>query len=251
MQQNVKIKAIVVDDEEASRETLANYLSKYCPDVDVVAMCDSVITGLEAIRRHDPVLVFLDIEMPYGNAFDLLDQAGDIKFETVFVTAYSNYAIKAINASAACYLLKPIDIDELISAVEKVKTGIGKKDQVFHTRILAENMQELGMQSKKVVLPVIDGFEIVKMNEIIRCQGNGNFTDFFFSDRSKKMICRTLKFYEEILTDHDFMRVHKSHLVNMRFVKAYKRGKGGTLVMEDGSQVEVSPSKKDEVMGRF
>lgn len=247
----MKIRSIIVDDEEASRETLANYIGKYCPDVQVEEMCDSVKTGLAAIEKHNPDVVFLDIEMPYGNAFDLLDQVGEINFETIFVTAFSNYAIKAINASASYYLLKPIDIDELIAAVNRVKENMSKSNSVTHTKILVENMRALNRQNQKVVLPVIDGFEVVKVNEILRCQGNGNFTDFYLADGSKKMICRTLKFYEDVLTDFDFMRVHRSHLVNMQFVKAYKRGKGGTLVMEDGSQVEVSANKKDEVLARF
>lgn len=246
-----KLKAIIVEDEEASRMTLLNYLSKYCPQVEVLEACDSVKTGLAAIKKHDPELVFLDIEMPYGNAFDLLEAVGEPNFETIFVTAYANYAVQAINTSASYYILKPIDIDELITAVEKVAKARSQSNNAFHTRILVENMQLLNKQHHKVVLPILDGFEVVRVNEIIRCQGNGNFTDFYLSDGSKKVICRTLKFYDEVLTEFDFMRVHKSHLVNMQYVKGYKKGKGGQLKMEDGSVVEVSPSKKAEVLQRF
>ncbi|MEM8890228.1 MAG: response regulator, partial [Bacteroidota bacterium] len=164
------LKAIIVEDERASRETLHSYLEKYCADVEVLEMADSVKTGVIAIREHKPDLVFLDVEMPYGNAFDLLEEIGEINFQTIFVTAYSHYAIKALNYSASYYLLKPIDIEELIAAVDKVKQNIESGEHQLHTRILIDNLRTLNRQNKKVVLPVLDGFEVVEVHEIIRCQ---------------------------------------------------------------------------------
>jgi two-component system LytT family response regulator len=245
------LKALIVDDETASRETLSNYLTKYCDGVQVVAMADSVKTALVEIEKHPPDVVFLDIEMPFGNAFDLLEQVKDIRFETVFVTAFSNYAIQAINVSAAYYMLKPIDIDELVSAVEKIKKAKEKNNHLLHTKILIENIHASNKQLHKLVLPVLDGFEVVQIKDIIRCEANDNFTDFFFSNGKHLLICRTLKFYEQTLTDFGFQRIHKSHLINLQFVKKYKKGKGGQVIMSDDSEIEVSPNKKEEFLEKF
>lgn len=247
----MSLTAIIVEDERASRETLHNYLEKYCPDIRVLEMAESVKSGLIAIRKHKPDIVFLDVEMPYGNAFDLLEQIGEVSFQTIFVTAYSHYAIKALNYSASYYLLKPIDIDELIAAVEKVKQNISSGAHEVHTRILIDNLQTLNRQKKKVVLPVMEGFEIVEVHEILRCQANGNFTDFLLTDGSKKMICRTLKFYDELLSDLGFIRIHKSHLVNMDYIVGYKKGKGGQVSMKNGDLVDVAPARKKDLLKYF
>ncbi|MEO1051661.1 MAG: LytTR family DNA-binding domain-containing protein [Bacteroidota bacterium] len=247
----MQISAVIVDDEQASRDTLSSYLTKYCPDVEVLAISDSVKSGVEAIRANTPDLVFLDVEMPYGNAFDLLEQVDDLSFETIFVTAFSNYAIKALNVSASYYILKPIDIDDLVAAVEKVKAVKAQENSSLHTKVLIENIQTLNKQHQKVVLPLIDGFEVVPVKDVIRCKANDNFTEFFLLDGRKLMICRTLKFYEDILTEYGFMRVHKSHMVNLQQVKRYKRGKGGQLIMSDESEVEVSPNRKKDLLDQF
>jgi two-component system LytT family response regulator len=243
----MKLKAIIVEDELASRETLSVYLSKYCPDVELAGMAESVTTGLELIQRAQPDIVFLDIEMPRGNAFDLLEQLGEVDFDIVFVTAFSNYAIRAINLSASYYILKPVDIDELVNAVEKIRKSRADKQTHKPTKVLIENLHN-GKGSHKIVLPLIEGFEVIQVKEIIRCQANDNFTDFHIAGKKKMMICRTLKFYEELLAESGFMRVHKSHLVNMDHVKKYLRGKGGQLVMADESVIDVSPQKKPELM---
>lgn len=249
----MNIRAVVVEDEEISRETLVNYIKKYCDGVDVVGEGADMKQGVEVINEMKPDLVFLDVEMPFGNAFDLLEKVDNPTFETIFVTAYSNYAIKAINYSASYYILKPVDIDELVKALDKVKERLNDKDAdpALHTKVLIDNIKTVSDQQKKVVLPVMDGFEVVQVKDIIRCQGNDNFTDFYLRDGSKKMICRTLKFYEDILEEFGFMRIHRSHLVNLEYVTAYKKGKGGHVEMIDGSSVDVSPSKKKEFVERF
>ena len=243
--------AIIVDDELASRETLQNYLTKYCPDVEIKALAESVKMGLAAINEHKPDIVFLDVEMPYGNAFDLLEQVDEISFETIFVTAYSHYAIQALNFSASYYLLKPIDIDELVAAVEKVKHNKESDNSAFHTRILIDNLRTMNKQLQKVVLPVLDGFEVVQVRDIIRCQANGNFTDFFLENGSRKLICRTLKFYDEILSEMGFARIHKSHLVNLEYIVSYKKGKGGQVTMKNGDVVDVSATRKQSFLSKF
>lgn len=247
----MKLQAIIVDDEEASRDTLKRYLEKYCPDVVVMELSDSVKSGLAAIEKHNPDIVFLDVEMPFGNAFDLLDQVKDPKFETVFVTAFSHYALKALNLSAAYYILKPIDIDELINAVDKIKKQREKTGDSFHTRILIENIHSVNKQYHKIVLPLMEGFEVIQVKDIIRCEANDNFTDFVLANGRKLLICRTLKFYEELLQEFDFVRVHKSHLINIQHVTKYLKGKGGQVVMSDNSVADVSPNKKEELMKKF
>jgi two-component system, LytTR family, response regulator len=247
----MNLKAIIVEDEEASRETLANYLTKYCPDVELLAQADSVATGIEAIKLHQPDIVFLDVEMPYGNGFDLLDEVDEINFATIFVTAYSNYAIKALNLSASYYILKPVDIDELIAAIEKIKEEKKTNNHSFYSKILAENLQNANKQEHKIVLPLMNGFEVIRVKDVIRIQANDNFSDFHLTNGSRKVICRTLKHYEELLAEFDFLRVHKSHLVNIQYITRYIKGKGGQLIMSDNSEVEVSQSRKKQLLERF
>ncbi len=245
------MKAVIVDDEVSGRETLSHYIQKYCMNVEVVGVADSVKSGLEVIEKCRPDILFLDVEMPYGNAFDLLEQVKEITFETVFVTAFSNYAMKALNCSAAYYILKPIDIDELVAAVEKIKGQKEKSKEFIHTKILIENINILNKQLQKIVLPTMEGFEVVQVKDIIRCQANDNFTDIILAEGKKMLICRTLKHFEGLLEDYDFMRVHKSHLINFQFIKKYKKGKGGQVVMSDGSEIDVSPAKKQDFLDRF
>lgn len=245
------LKAIIIEDEEASRETLRNYITKYCPDVKILAEAGNIKDGHHIIRLHHPDIVFLDVEMPFGNAFDLLEQIEEINFETIFVTAFDNYAIQALNFSVAYYLLKPIDIEELIMAVEKIKNSVTENKEYIHTKVLIENIKIENKQLQKVVLPLIDGFEVARVKDIIRCEAQDNFTRFYFTDGKKLLICRTLKFYENLLSDYDFIRVHKSHLVNFQYIKQYKKGKGGMVIMEDKSTVFVSPNKKAELLARF
>jgi two-component system, LytTR family, response regulator len=246
-----KLSAIIVEDEELSRETLRNYLTKYCPNVTIVAEAANIIEGKTAIEKHNPNVVFLDVEMPFGNAFDLLEQLDNITFETVFVTAFSNYAIQALNLSASYYLLKPVDIDELVKAVEKISLSVSKSKELNHTKILIDNIKIENKQLQKIVLPLIDGFEVVQINQIIRCEALDNLTTIFLVDNRKLVICRTLKHFEGILSDFDFIRVHKSHLINFQHIKQYKKGKGGQAIMSDGSYVDVSPNRRDEFLGKF
>lgn len=247
----MKIKALIVDDEKTAREIMSGYLKKYCPDVELLGEADNIKTASALIHDLQPDLVFLDVEMPFGNAFDLLDELMEVNFETVFVTAYSNYAIQALNCSAAYYLLKPVDIDELTAAVEKVRKRKQQSDSISPTKILVENLQSVNSQFQKVVLPLMEGFEVVQAGDIIRCEANDNFTLFHLADQRKILICRTLKFYEEALTSLGFVRIHKSHLINILHMKKYIKGKGGQVVMADGSVVDVSPNRKDELMKKF
>ncbi|MBL7872315.1 MAG: response regulator transcription factor [Cyclobacteriaceae bacterium] len=243
------MKAVIIDDEKDSREILANYLKKYCPDVTVCGFGESVATGLIEIKKHTPDLVFLDIEMPYGNGFDLLDKIENVTFETIFVTAYDNYAIQALNQSAAYYLLKPIDIDELIKAVDKIRKEQTENNYVQHAKVLIENKKAGAHQ--KVMLPTMEGFEIVDINSILYCEAADNFTKFYFEQGQSLLICRTLKYFEDVLSTHRFLRIHRSYLINPDFVLRYTKGKGGYVTMKNNQELEISPTRKKEFIELF
>lgn len=243
------MKAVIIDDEKDSRNILANYLAKYCPEVEVCGFGESVATGLEVIKSHQPDVVFLDIEMPYGNGFDLLDKIDTITFETIFVTAFDNYAIQALNQSAAYYLLKPIDIDELIKAVNKIKEERAGSNYHQHAKVLLDNKKPGATQ--KIMLPTLEGFEIVNINTILYCEAVDNFTRFYFESTAPLLICRTLKYFEEVLKDHRFLRVHRSYLLNPDHVVRYSKGKGGYVTMKNNQELEISPNRKKEFLELF
>ncbi|OXA72484.1 DNA-binding response regulator [Flavobacterium aquidurense] len=243
-----KIKSVIVEDELAAREVLKNYLSKYCPQVEVVGEAQNIKEAVPLLHEIRPQLVFLDVEMPFGNAFDVLEACKDLHFETIFVTAFSEYSLKALNQSAAYYLLKPISIEELIVAVNKVHHQIMNYEIFNRNKIIVENFHETKPEKQQVILPTLEGFEVVKMEEIVRLRGNGNFTDLFLNNGNKKMVCRFLKHFSEILP-LPFIRVHKSHIINMNCVKSYN--KGGIITLNDGAEIEVSSTYKEEFLKNF
>ena len=245
-----KIASVIVEDEPAAREALKNYLSKYCPQIEVVGEAHNCKEAIPLLHELEPQLVFLDVEMPFGNAFDVLEGCKDLYFETIFVTAFFEYSLRALNQSAAYYLLKPVSIEELILAVNKVQQHIINKQIFNRNKILVENFKEPKPEKQQVILPTLEGFEVVKMEEIVRLQGNGNFTDIYLRDKSKKMVCRFLKHFSEILP-YPFIRIHKSHIVNFNFVKSYHKNSGGYVTLEDGTEIEISSSYKEEFLKSF
>lgn len=245
-----KIRSVIVEDEAAAREALKNYLTKYCPQIEIIGEAVNCNEALPLLHELQPQLVFLDVEMPFGNAFDVLEGCKDLYFETIFVTAFSEYSLRALNQSAAYYLLKPVSIEELILAVNKVQQHIINKEIFDRNKILIENFREPKPEKQQVILPTLEGFEVVKMEEIIRLQGNGNFTDIYLTGKRKKMVCRFLKHFSEILP-YPFLRVHKSHIVNVSFVKSYHKSSGGYVVLNDETEIEISPSYKDEFLQLF
>ncbi|MFV0536379.1 MAG: LytR/AlgR family response regulator transcription factor [Dysgonomonas sp.] len=245
-----KVQSVIVEDESAAREALKNYLSKYCPQVEIIGETHNAKEAIPLLHDQKPQLVFLDVEMPFGNAFDVLEGCKDLYFETIFVTAFSEYSLRALNQSAAYYLLKPISIEELIVAVNKVQQHIINREIFNRNRILVENFREPKPEKQQVILPTLEGFEVVKMEDIVRLQGNGNFTDIFLKDKSKKMVCRFLKHFGEILP-YPFMRVHKSHIINFTYVKSYHKNSGGYVTLEDDTEIEISSSYKDEFLKVF
>ena len=247
-----KLKAILVDDEQDSRQILSSYLSKYCPQVELLAECKNIQEGLTEIKKHQPDCLFIDIEMPYGTGFDLLEQVDQVNFETVFVTAYDNYAIQALNMSAAYYLLKPVDIDELIHAIDKIHAERVQNKDTFHVQVLLDNIKQQNNRPKKIMLPTFEGFEIVPIDQIIYCEADDNFTKFHLKDvRQPLLISKTLKYFEGILPDNKFVRIHRSRLINIDYVIRYTKGKGGYVTMDNQVELEVSPKKKPQFLEAF
>ncbi len=244
------IKSVIVEDESAAREALKNYLSKYCPQIDVVGEAYNCKEAIPILHELEPQLVFLDVEMPFGNAFDVLEGCRDLYFETIFVTAFSEYSLQALNQSAAYYLLKPVSIEELILAVNKVQQHIINKEIFDRNKVIVENFHEPRPENQKVILPTLEGFEVVKMEDIIRLQGNGNFTDIYLVGRQKKMVCRFLKYFAELLP-FPFVRVHKSHIINFNRIKSYHKASGGYVVLDDNTEIEISSSYKEDFLQLF
>jgi two-component system LytT family response regulator len=242
----MKIKSIIVDDEVIAREVLENYLTKYCPAIEITGQAAHIKEAVPMIKLLQPQLVFLDVEMPFGNAFDLLEACGDQQFETIFITAYSEYSLKALNLSAAYYILKPIDIMELIAAVNKVQTALLKKEDFNRTQVLLQNLK-LKPEKQQIILPTLQGFDVIKTEAIVKLLANGNFTDVYLTDGSKKMICKFLKHFDELL-DAPFTRIHRSFIVNTHFIKSYSKSNGGYITLLDGSQLEVSAGYKNQLL---
>ncbi len=242
----MKLNAILVEDEANSREILRNYLKKYCPSVQVVGEAASIHDALELLRKFQLDLVFLDVEMPFGNAFDLLEQVPDRTFETIFVTAYDHYAKDALNHHAAYYLMKPINIDELIKAVDYVAV-VKKKEDDLADRVLSTKAN--GVEGK-LTLPQQDGFQVLNVADILYCKADDNYTEIHLAQR-KMLVSKTLKYFEEALGNFAFARIHKSYLVNVNEVVQYKRGKGGSVVVSNGKELLVSASKKKELLSYF
>ena len=240
------LRAIIVEDEANSREILRNYIEKYCPEVVIAGEAANIQEGLKLISIHKPELVFLDVEMPFGNAFDLLDKVPDRSFETVFVTAYNQYAMDALNNHAAYYLMKPINIDELIKAVSYVKE-IKEKEEALEDRILKPKLTKVG---GKITLPQQDGFQVLNVSEILFCKADDNYTEIYLENK-KLLVSKTLKYFENALTDFAFARIHKSYLVNVNEIVKYNRGKGGSVVISNGKELLVSASRKKQLLSYF
>ena len=242
----MKLNAILVEDEANSREILRNYLGKYCADVNLVGEAASIQEGLELIQKHDLDLVFLDVEMPFGNAFDLLDQLPDRTFETVFVTAYNQYAMDALNSHAAYYLMKPINIDELIKAVSYVQEIKYKENELADT-VLQPKLKSV---EGKITLPQQDGFQVLNVTDILYCKADDNYTEIYLENK-KILVSKTLKYFEDALAGFSFARIHKSYLVNVNEVVKYRKGKGGSVVVSNGKELLVSASKKKDFLAYF
>ena len=240
------IKTILVDDEEKSRETLSKIIKRYCPQVNIIAEASDAEEAFKLITQLEPELVFLDIEMPHQTGFDLLARFEKVNFHVVFTTAYDQYAIKAIKFSALDYLLKPIDIEELIDAVKKVEQLKNNEepldDQYKH---LLDNVKDRTVKPAKIGIPTQEGLTFVNINQLIRCEAEGSYTKLYLKPNQEVLATGTVKEFEELLNEHHFIRVHHSHLINANCIYKYLKGEGGILVMDDGGEVPISRRKKE------
>ena len=238
------MKACIVDDEKKGRDSLQNLLHQYCSEVEVIGQADSIESAYQFITKNKPGLVFLDVEMPQGSGFELLKRFEKVPFKTIFVTAHQHYAIKAIRFSAIDYLLKPVDVDELIAAVDNAKRTISSNYHQ-HYSAMFENIEN--SRQGKIAIPVRDGVAFVSPSDIIRLQADGPYTHLF-TLTDKFTATKNIKEYEEMLHDYNFFRAHHSHLINLKYVKRFSRLDGYSAQMTDGSVVEVSRRKKEQFL---
>jgi two-component system LytT family response regulator len=242
---------IIVDDEKHQQERMAEMLSKNFPGYPVAAICSSVREGVKRIDALKPALVFLDVVMPPETGFDLLDQVGDRSFEVIFTTSYEEYAIRAFRVSAVDYLLKPFAVEDLRLALQKFEKKKSMPVSFNHLEILLHNLRKNTPGDAAIALPTSKGFLRVKVEDIIRCEADNMYTTFFFRDKSQHVISKNLKECEEMLLEYNFIRTHLSHLINLRYVKEYLRGDGGSVIMIDGSTADVSRNRKEDFLKAF
>jgi len=242
------LRALIVDDEKQCCETLSNMLQAYCPQVELLGQCSGAEEAKNVFAKLAPDLVFLDVEMPDATGFDLLTQIKPINFEVIFTTAHDQYAIRAIRFSALDFLLKPICREDLEQAVLRAAAKTEKPQRKIDT--LLYNINYLNIE-KKIALPSLKGLEFVSIGDIVRCEGENNYTVFHMHDKSKIMVSKTLKEYEDLLEEYHFFRVHQSHLINLRHIKSYTKGENGSITMVDNSIVLVSRRKREEFLLRL
>ncbi len=237
---------IIVDDEAKARKVLRSMCVEYCSNLTILAEADSVDSAKELIDQHNPDFVFLDIRMPVKNGFQLMESYDPIPFKVIFTTAYDEYAVQAFKFAAVEYLLKPIDIDELVGAVEKIRKSRRKSNEDEKMVALKMNINENA--GNRIALSTAEGYIFVSPSKIIRCEAYGNYTRVFQEGTKPILITKTLKYFDELLTDMDFFRAHKSHLINLHHTRQFLKGKAAKIIMSDGSEVEVSVRRRDALV---
>ncbi len=239
------LKTVIIDDEYKAVKTIELILKNHCKNIEVCGTANSVKEGIAIINKFKPDIVFLDIEMPEANGFDLLEQIDERDFEVIFITAYNHYAIRAIKYSAFDYILKPVDIDEISKAIENVKKKRKSDNKQFEKfEILLENIQS--KSPKKLAIPIFNGTEYIDIDKIIRIEADGSYSNFYLVNKIKYVVSRNLKEYADILEGNIFYRIHRSHLINLNYIRKHVKHQGGYIVMEDDSSIPVSRQKKDE-----
>lgn len=243
------INTIIIDDEQHCIDRLSGLLSEHCNHlVKIAGSYKSVREGIDAINALQPDLIFLDVQIGNETGFDLLKQLGKKNVEVIFTTAFEKYAVQAFKFSAVDYLLKPVDPDDLKQAVDKLKEKISFDESSKKMEVLLNNLKNIQGVAKRIGIPTINGLVFLSVSDIIRCQSDVNYTTIFSKDNTKLMVAKTLKEFEELLTEYNFFRVHNSHLINLAYIKSYNKGKGGYVTMMDNSEVEVSTRRKEEFM---
>ncbi len=240
------IKAVLIDDIEQARITFRKDLEEYAPDIEIIGEAGGVVESAKLLKNFQPDIVFLDIQMQDGSGFDLLDLLPNIPFKIIFITASDAHAIKAFRYAAIDYLLKPVDPDELVAALAKYRKQ--KSDETEKYKLLNETLKNHHKPSERLALHSQDKIHIVNISDIIRCESSVNYTIFHFPNNKQMVVSKTLKEFEDLLTDLKFFRVHQSHLVNSRYIREFVKSEGGHLIMNDGSLVPVSTRKRADVI---
>ncbi|NAY91302.1 response regulator [Muricauda sp. JGD-17] len=254
MEDKSKIGAIIVDDEERHHETLGKMLDNFCPSIEILGDAYNVDEAVGLIHEKNPQIIFLDIEMPGGNGFTLFDHFEEPPFEVIFTTAHDLYAINAIKYAALDYLMKPVNIKELQDAVARATKVIGKKENTTSTEkinVLKSNLRLEDQRFTKIALPSSDGIDFIEAEAIIRAEAERSYSNFYLQNGKKILVSKPLKEYEALLEQCNFFRVHKSHMINLTHLEKYVKGKGGYVIMNDGSHVDVSVRKKDDLLNRL
>lgn len=242
------INTVLIDDESDSIAILEKMLAKHCDNVSVIGTANSVEEGVKTINELKPDLIFLDISMPDGDGFDVLDQTKDKNFEVIFITAFNDYALKAFEFSALHYLLKPISKQDLTDAVARYKSI--KEDELFSDKVKVLNDNLTGKQHR-IILPEADGFSIIELDDIIYCESFNSYTTFYTKNGKQAIVAKSINNYEEILSDLQFVRIHRSYIINIQYLKKYVKGRGGYVILEDGTNIDVSEGKKRDFMNKL
>lgn len=243
------MRVVIIDDEVLARNTMKNILHRNHPDLEIVGEADAVSEAVKVILEQNPDLVFLDIDLKDGSGFDVLNALDEIKFKTIFATAHHEYAIKAIKFSALDYILKPVSEIEVRAAIERVKIQGLTENQNTQFEVLKNNYQN--STDKKIVLKTSESIHLVRVQDVIRCEADNNYTTFFINGNRKIVVSKGLKEYEELLTTFAFLRVHQSHLINVKEIKRFDKKDGGFVVLSDGSEIPVSQRKKQKLLDVF
>ncbi|MGK0388296.1 MAG: two-component system LytT family response regulator [Maribacter sp.] len=245
------MKTIIIDDIKKNREVLLELLTDYCPKVEVIGEAEDATSAYAIIKEKQPDLLLLDVEMPDGTGFDLLDKFDDVSFEVVFVTAHDRYALKAIKFCALDYILKPVDVKEFIQAIHRATEKLKERNFSANFSHLVQNMKNKNIRQHKIAIPIQEGFIFIEVNDILRCEADGSYTQVMLKSGKNIYATRKIKVFEDLLSDYHFFRVHRSYLINMNYIEKYHKGEGGYVVMSDGTTVDVSRRKKDDFLERL
>lgn len=246
------IKAILVDDEKNNRLTLLKLIERFCPQITVIAECDSVDAAISVLQTTEADVVFLDVEMPGKNGFDLLAHYNyHCPFEIIFTTAYSQYAVKAFRFSALDYLLKPVDPQELIHAIHKLSMKMNEEIKHKQFELLEQKINQKDVTQKQLAISTLEGIYFATLDEIIHIDADSSYTRIYLTNGDMIMSSKPLKHFEELLEDYNFVRIHQSHIINLKLIRRYVRGDGGQVIMMNGTEIEVSRRKKDDLLAKI
>lgn len=242
-----KIKAILIDDELNSLQNLQQKLEGFCPDINIIAVSQKPEEGLLLIKHHHPDVVFLDIEMPRMSGFRMLEELGEYDFDIIFTTAYNHYSIDAIRISAFDYLVKPIGIEDLQQAVERLGKTLNRQTKE-KIDILRKSLSDNRSQEDKIAISTSEGIEFIPIKNIIHVESKSNYSKIFLNENKSIMVTKILKDFEEMLLPYNFYRVHNSHLINLNYIQKYVRSQGGHVMLQDGTLIDISRRKKEEFL---